>query len=193
MDWLDQAISCLEQAHFAQALVSINQHLTKNPTDRDAQLLSALIHESLENYDTVFEILNQLQPTESDEAEYQGVYYTILGETCHYRGLFEDAISAYNQLIELFPEEASGYMLKGDAFKEMGKHQDAKRVYLKASRLADDPEEAFYNLALIYRAELKLEKAQKYCKKALSLLPDDEDYLQLHADIQGALKLKTQV
>ena len=193
MNWLEQAVTFQEQENYAQALLAINQYLSEAPEDRDSQLLLALIYSEIENYEAAFEVLESIKPKNDDDPEYQAVYYTLLGNTYQEKGMFVEAIKCYDHIIFLFPEDSTAYLAKGTALTIMGKFQEAKKVLLKASRMEDGAEEAYYNMALIYRGELKLEKAKKFCKKSLDINAEDEEVQHVYQDILDALALKTKI
>lgn len=89
-------------------------------------------------------------------------------------GNYKEAIKWYNKVIEVIPDETIGYIFKGACLASAGKYELAKKEHLKATKLKGDPEEAFYNLALISRAEMKFEEAKDFCEKSLEMDPNDK-------------------
>ena len=55
-----------------------------------------------------------------------------------------------------------------------------------------DKEEAFYNLALISRAEMNFEEAKFFCEKSLEIDPHDEGVRHCLDDIIETIKLTEQ-
>ena len=80
--------------------------------------------------------------------------------------------------------------MKGACLASVGEYELAKQEHLKATTLNGNPEEAYLNLALILRAESKLEQAKEYCQKALEIDPDYKKVKHCYADIKKAIKLK---
>lgn len=92
-------------------------------------------------------------------------------------------------MIEVVPNETVGYIFKGSCLAKAGKYELAKIEYLKATKLKGDPEEAFYNLALISRAEMNFEEAKKICEQSLIIDPNDKSVIHCYKDILEAIKM----
>ena len=113
-----------------------------------------------------------------------------MADTFKETGNYQEALKWFDKMIEINPNETVGYILKGCCLAGMGKYKLAKLEHLKATQLKGDPEEAFYNLALISRAEMKFEEAKRYCEKSLKIDPDDKSVIHCYEDILEAIKLK---
>jgi tetratricopeptide (TPR) repeat protein len=135
-------------------------------------------------------ILSQIKPTESDEKGYASLYYTELGNTYDEMGDYKEAIKWYEKVIELKPDQTNGYIFKGACLAAAGEYELAKEEHLKATKLKGHPEEAYYNLALICRAEMNFEQAKAYCKKSLKIDPNDASVKHCYEDIKKAIRLK---
>jgi len=90
----------------------------------------------------------------------------------------------------LSPKHTKGYIFKGCCLALYGKYKSAIENHKKAVILVGDPEEAYYNLALIYRAKMELEQAKKYCKEAIKIDQEYSAALECLEDIYGAIKLR---
>jgi len=83
--------------------------------------------------------------------------------------------------------------MKGAVLATLGKFEEAKKLHLQATKLEDDPDEAFFNLGLILRAELKLEEAKEAFENALELCPNEERVEKELEDVEKAMKLQKEI
>ena len=71
-----------------------------------------------------------------------------------------------------------------NSFRKAGEFAEAKRCYRRAARLAtDSPEEAYFNLGLILRAEGRHKEALKWFNKAIKVDANTEAAKVGRADI----------
>ncbi|MCK5146347.1 tetratricopeptide repeat protein [bacterium] len=189
-DWFAKALEHHEDGNYSQAIIAIRKYVEANPNNKAGKLLEAVIYGDLHNYDKVLKILNDLELNADDEEKLFELYYTEFGDTYNEMGNYQEAIKWYDKLIELMPNRTKGCILKGACFATAGKYELAIQEHLKATQLEGDPEEAYYNLALINRAEMKFEQAKKYCEKSLAIDPEGEEVKHCYKDILEALKLK---
>lgn len=189
-DLYDIALEHLDQENYGQAIISIERYVDENPENKNGKLLMAVIYGHLSNYSKVLEILSKISPSPEESSKYSTVYYVELGDTYKEMGDFTEAIKYYDMAIAAAPNETVGYIMKGCCLASFGKYEDAKREHLKATKLEGDPEEAFYNLALISRAEQKFEEAKEFCEKSLEIDPDDIKVIHFHRDIIDSINLK---
>jgi len=188
-DWFKEALKFQDENNFSQSLVSIKKYVKQNPKNKLGSLLEAVIYGHLSNYNKVLEILAEIKPIKSDGKNYFKLYYSELGDTYKELGDYKEAIKWYDKVIEVYPNETVGYIFKGSCLASAGKYDLAKPVHLKATEMQGDPEEAFYNLALISRAEMKFEKAKMYCEQSLEIDPDDKSVIHCYEDILEAIKM----
>ena len=74
---------------------------------------------------------------------------------------------------------------------KQGKFSEAKKYHKKAIKVASDvPDEAYYNLGLILRAEERFEDACECFDKALELDPDYTIAKEARSDVLKVLQLK---
>ncbi|MEQ8238380.1 MAG: tetratricopeptide repeat protein [Cyclobacteriaceae bacterium] len=192
-DWYNTSLEHLDQENYSQAILSIDCYIEQHPKNKNGRLLRAVIYGHLSNYNKVLEILADISPSDDDSTKYSKLYCTELGDTYKELGNFSEALNWYDQAIEIAPNETVGYIMKGCCLASMGDYEGAKTEHLKATKLEGDPEEAFYNLALIARAELKLEDAIEYCEKSLEIDPDDIKVIHCRKDILDAIRMKKEV
>lgn len=188
-DWFDIALHHYHEQNYSQAILSIEKYVEQNPDNKRGKLLRAIIYRELSNFDLVLQILNEIKPTENDSKRYSKLYFGELAETHKGMGNYQEALKWYDNMIDVIPDKTEGYILKGSCLAEFGKHELAKIEYLKATELEGNPEEVFYNLALISRAEMNFEKAKEYCEKSLNIDPNDESVRHCYNDILAAIKM----
>jgi len=186
----DIALEHLDQENYGQAIISIERYVDENPENKNGKLLMAVIYGDLSNYTKVLEILSTISPTQEESPDYAKVYYVELGDTHREMGNFAEAIKYYDMAIEAVPYETVGHIMKGCCLASIGKYEDAKTEHLKAAKLVGDPEEAFYNLALIARAEKNFDKAKEYCEKSLEIDPDDIKVMHFYKDVLDSIDLE---
>ncbi len=188
--WFDIAMEHQDESNYSQALVAIKKYFELNPEEKSGKLLEASIYVDLHNYDLALKILTNIKLVPTDDKEYFELYYSMQGHINKGKGNYNEAIKWYDKLIESIPNETRGYIFKGACLASTGEYEQAKIEHLKATTLEGDPEEAFYNLALIHRAEMKHEEAKIFCEKSLEIEPDDESVNHCYEDIIEAIKLQ---
>jgi tetratricopeptide (TPR) repeat protein len=189
-DWYNVALEQLDQENYSQALISIDWYIEGNPDNKYGKLLRAIIYGDLSNYNMVIEILSTIPPTSEESSKYAKLYYTEMGDTYKEMGNFKEALIWYDKTIDVAPSETIGYIMKGCCLASIGEYERARIEHLKATKLKGEPDEAFYNLALISRSELKLEEAKEYCEKSLEIDPDNINVIHCHRDIIKAMEMK---
>lgn len=187
-DWFDIALEHSSEQNYSQAILAIEKYVKQNPDNRRGKLLRAIIYRDLSNFDLAVQILSEIKPTKNDNKKYSKLYFGAMGDISNETGKFQEALRWYNKVIETIPEETVGYILKGACLAKIGKYELAKIEHLKAIKLEGNPEEAFYNLALISRAEMKFEEAKDYCEKSLEIDPNDESVIHCYEDILKAIE-----
>jgi tetratricopeptide (TPR) repeat protein len=188
-DWFDKALEYLDDENYSQAIVAIKKYVVQNPKNKRGKLLKAIIYGDLSNYNLVLQILEEIKPTEEDDKEYSKLYFAELADTFKEKGNYQEALKWYDKMIKVIPNETVGYILKGACLASAGKYELAKAEHLMAIKMEGAPEEAFYNLALISRAEMKFEEAKEYCEKSLAIDPNDKKVIHCYEDILEAIKM----
>ncbi len=84
----------------------------------------------------------------------------------------EDAEIQFKKLIELSPEDASGYANLGVVYLRLGKNEDAEKNLLKAVGLAPDDPDIRLNLAKVYELKNDQESSLEELKKNEEIAPD---------------------
>ena len=175
------------------ALFSIHEYLNSNPDDKPGRLLLGMIYGELSNYKRSFKILKEIQPLVTDNKTFHRLYYLQMGDNNRKIGKLNLAIEFYDKYIEVNPNSTNGYVFKGACFALKGEYVLAKEQHFIATKLKGHPEEAFYNLALINRAEMNFEEAKEYCEKSLKIDPKDKNVKHCLIDILETIELKKTV
>ncbi len=81
----------------------------------------------------------------------------------------EEALTASDTLIELFPKSAIAYDLKGTILRKQGKFEDAAEVISTAVVLEPDFALPWYHFALIEKSAGNYEQAKAYLDRAIEL------------------------
>lgn len=69
-------------------------------------------------------------------ARTSAAYYRSEGETCLAQGEYDEAVTDFNEAIQLDPKSVTAYLDRGMAYEEEGKYQEAISDYDIAIRLA---------------------------------------------------------
>jgi tetratricopeptide (TPR) repeat protein len=118
-----------------------------------------------------------VQPAHADS-------FHLLGLIAHQAGRHAEAIDMIGQAIAIAP--AAAYLSSlGNAFKELGRTQQALQSYHAALDLRPDFEEAHFNLGTLFMAEERLEDAAACYRAALTLKPD---YLEAYNNLGETLR-----
>ncbi|NOX38923.1 MAG: tetratricopeptide repeat protein [Calditrichaeota bacterium] len=125
------------QEDYAAAKNVYQQTLTKYPDNAEALFYLAKIHLMQEDWQG-FETLRQAH-TEAFQAvpELRKLYIQALIE----KGDFEQALRELDQYLEVFPEDADGYIILGNLFYEGGKSREALNFYHRALQLEPENED----------------------------------------------------
>jgi len=102
----------------------------------------------------------------------------IDGELAHARGLCEQVLARY-------PKHAEAHVLLGEAAREAGQFEEARKLFLDA--LAFDPENSigYWALGLIAEREDQPDVAASMLERALEYLPGDADLWESIRKIRG--------
>jgi tetratricopeptide (TPR) repeat protein len=176
--------------NYSMALYSLNKSLELEPNKRITNLLLACTYSDLANHKKALKIFSKITPNKSDDDSFKMTYHYYLAQTYRYTQKYSLAIKHYDRCIKIEPHKTTFYILKGACLAKMGNYNLAIKNHLKATKLQGNPEEAHYNLALLYRAEMKFEKAKNHCLLSLKIDPNQEDVKHCLKDINEVLKLK---
>ncbi|HHT9106239.1 MAG TPA: tetratricopeptide repeat protein [Candidatus Wujingus californicus] len=88
------------------------------------------------------------------------------------KGMFDEAIAAWEKAIELEPTMANAYEKLGKAYYTQGRFQKAGEIYRKELELKPDDPMIYFSLGVVYRMNEQYEDAVKMQTKALDLNPN---------------------
>ncbi|OOP55137.1 MAG: hypothetical protein AYP45_16550 [Candidatus Brocadia carolinensis] len=87
------------------------------------------------------------------------------------KGGFDEAIAAWQKVLELDPTMMNAYEKLGKAYYTQGRFDKAGEIYRKQLELKPDDPMIYYSLGVVYRMNEQFEDAVKMQTKALSLNP----------------------
>jgi tetratricopeptide (TPR) repeat protein len=120
-------------------------------------------------------------------------YYFVFHQFGHLymeKGDYLRAEKWYRKALEK-KETTSHFIFLGACLAKQGKFSEAKKCHKKALKIASEtPDEAYYNLGLILRAEEKFEEALNYFEKAIKLNPEYKLAKEAKRDIKNLLQYK---
>ncbi len=114
--------------------------------------------------------------------------YNNLGIIEIYKRNFNKAEKYLTKVIALNPKFIESYNYLGIVYREKGMNEKAKEMFLK---VAEDPnyptrENGYYNLALIYLSESKIDEALRFANKAVKT----NSFFALGYNLRGKIFLK---
>lgn len=116
------------------ALESFEKALTLDSTHQRGRLGRAKLRISFRQFDLAITDLNQYLAWQPNHAE----TYFLLGrcyfETAHY----SEAVSAFDAGLKQLPEDAEGWLFRGDALERQGDLQEAIKSWRKAQKYGSD-------------------------------------------------------
>ena len=197
IDWYDQALEHFGNRENCQALLCIEYYEELDPESEPAKLLKANILIGLYRFADAEYILDSF-PLDAGRPErlnhvIKKHYYQVKGDLMDLQGKFTEAAEYYQKLIDLEPRQTLGYIMKGACLAKAGEFETAKELHDMATHLEGDPDEAYLNLGLIYRAEGKLYAAKKAFMEALVLTPDYLEAQDGLEDVNEAMVLEKQI
>lgn len=193
INWFNKAMNHDENNESAQALLSINFYCEENPDDASGLIAKAMINTQLSNFIEAEKTLKSIDLNKNKSSQFLKAYYIEWASLYDGKNELEKAIEFYDKRIAIDPEQTSGYIYKGGALAKLGRYEEAKKIHLHATKLEGDPEEAYTNLGLILRAELKLEEAKDAFENSLKLCSNDESVEKKLEDVTNAIELEKKI
>jgi tetratricopeptide (TPR) repeat protein len=87
------------------------------------------------------------------------------------KGGFDEAIAAWEKVLELDPTMVNAYEKLGMAYYTQGRFDKAIEIYRKESELNPNNPKVYFNMGVVYRMNEQFDDAIKMQKKAISLEP----------------------
>ena len=197
MDWYDKALEHFGARENCQALLCIEYFEELEPESEPAKLLKANILIGLYRFTDAQQILDdfpvELPRPERLDLAIRKHYYQVRGDLLDAQGFYIEAADYYQKIIDLEPGHTLGYIMKGACLAKAGEFETAKELHDLATELEGDPDEAYLNLGLIYRAEGKLYAAKKAFVEALKISPEYFEAQDGLNDVNQALELEKEI
>lgn len=113
--------------------------------------------------------------------------FNQIGHLYRYRGDLDQAASWYERAIEDDDDEASSYIFLGAVRARQGKLDQAEAIHRKATTCTNGLiEEAFHNLGLVLRGQLRLSEAAECFRHAIEIDPGYTDAIEALSDVTCA-------
>jgi Flp pilus assembly protein TadD len=101
---------------------------------------------------------------------------------------YEGAIADFSSALRIEPENSRYYFARGSAYLDIGDATNGRRDFAEVIKRQANNASAYYKRALSYMMRNKLDKALDDCQQALSLSPNNPDYLICLAELQIQLE-----
>jgi len=153
--------------------------LDQNKSEQAIQLLDGLIERSPSAtlYDRLGDAYTQTHDFPKAEAAYRKAVDLDPSELGHLRGLgqtllseekYPEALSVYQKLSELLPDDADTYLRIAQIYRELHELDKAEENLLKARQFAPGSLEVMYNEAMIYESQGRFEDAIRVLSDAVT-------------------------
>jgi tetratricopeptide (TPR) repeat protein len=153
--------------------------LDENKSDEAISLLEGMTKhsDSATLYDLLGDAYTQGHDLEKAEGAYRKAVDLDSSELSHLRGLaqtlfaeekYEDALTAYQKLADLMPDDADNYLRIAQIYKELNQLDKAEENLLKARQSNPSNLEILYNEAVIYEAQGRYDDAIKVISDAVT-------------------------
>ena len=98
-----------------------------------------------------------------------------IGKLCQDMGRLDEAIKTYQKLVKMFPDNQNYWIALAVTCTDVGRLEDAENYYNQLLARSPDGKNysAFRNLAVVYRANQRLDEAEDAIRKAIEMQPDD--------------------
>ena len=116
--------------------------------------------------------------------------YNQIGHLYRYRGELDQAALWYEKAIEEDPDEASSYIFLGASKALQGKLIEAEAIQRKAASCGNGMiEEAFHNLGLVLRGQMRLLEAADCFRRAIEIDPEYDAAIEALKDVVHCQKV----
>jgi tetratricopeptide (TPR) repeat protein len=153
--------------------------LDENKADEAIQLLEGMAKHS--SSATVFDLLGDAYTQTHDYAKAEGAYRQAVDldpqELSHLRSLgatllaeekYPDALTVYQKLADLMPEDSDTYIRLAQIYREMHQLDRAEENVIKARQYDPNSPQVMYNEALIYEAQGRFDDAIRVVSDAIT-------------------------
>lgn len=161
--------------------------LAKNPDDI---WVVHMLAESLYQMARYEESLQIYQEALTRFPDHRWGIYNQIGHLYRYRGELDSAALWYEKAIAEDPDEASSYIFLGAIKARQGKLIEAEEIHRKATSCGNGLiEEAFHNLGLVLRGQMRLLEAADCFRRAIKIDPEYEAAMDALEDVVHGQKV----
>ena len=114
-------------------------------------------------------------------------YHVDLAHALEHQGRLEETVEAYRRALEIDPGDARAHKALGHVLNVLDRPAEAEAAFRRA--LGPDDMEAYNYLAVVLKAQGRLDEAIEACRKAIGIKPD---YAEGHVHLADCLLLDGQ-
>ena len=183
---LNSFFDAIESKHCATALAIANCYDGDKTVEYYCRLADS--YSQVNRYQSSLEIFRVLSEIDTDE---RGYWYLIATASVQRRmGLYSDGQSSFRKAIELEPDDATARIMLGAMQARFGFITEAELTHREATGCSEGYiDEAWYNLALVLRAQGKFEEARESCLRALEIC-ESESVRNALSDIEEGIRFR---
>jgi protein O-GlcNAc transferase len=172
---LRQAIQHHQSGELAKAEKIYERILAIDPNHPEALHLMGVIAIQAGRNDRAVSLINKAIENNPENPVYcnnLAKAYNNMGNVFRGQSKLNEAISCYQQALQLKPAYPAAYNNMGNAFQDQGKWDQAMSCYQKAVQLKQDFAEAYYNMGVVFQSQGRSSEAISFHGKALQLRPE---------------------
>ncbi|MFM7007092.1 MAG: tetratricopeptide repeat protein [Flavobacteriales bacterium] len=143
---INEAIEAMDAGNFSQSRVILEEVLQKDSTNYDAWYEYAYSYYLQKDYNKALEIMQ----SQTKNAQATDQLWQMIGNSLDIIGKPEEALAAYAQGLERFPNSGRLYVESGNIFLIQNKIDEAIPYYEKGIEMAPEYPSNYYRLARIY-------------------------------------------
>lgn len=168
--YLKRAMLLSTQRKLEEALLDLTQSISLDES-YDAIALRGYVYYDLWKWDEALEDLNRAETVMPDdlESEHRELFYQIRGDLHYILEMWDEAIADHTRELEIDPDQAGGYILRGQAYLARGDALEAAKDFHQAA-----------TIDRIFTADALARQTPKIMELMATLDPDSEAYTQLN-------------
>ncbi|MDB5273635.1 MAG: hypothetical protein JWO58_2002 [Chitinophagaceae bacterium] len=169
----------VQQGRHEEAIDAISKYLVHDPYNGHFYLmrgheyyLISKYSQAIQDFTTIID--RKLQGYNTFEVYYKrGLAYSEFG-------MYKDALTDFNKVVELYPQFSYGYFYRGSSYWNLNQYDGAIADFTKAIQLDSKDLHSYFNRGLCYQSEKKYDEALADFSKVIQLDPNfDEAYNQV--------------
>ncbi|MCK4602687.1 MAG: tetratricopeptide repeat protein [Phycisphaerae bacterium] len=165
---LRRGLSLAEHGEYAEALVALKSALEANPELIEARLAMVHAYHRLDRLDEAIDLCREVVAALGDDKSAVDVWQQ-LGWLCVEAGRAGEAVTAFERVIEIWPENIEVRMALAEAKQSLGRHEEALEAFQELVSLRGPDLALWYRMGDVYRALGKQDEAVDAYKKALQM------------------------